>query len=567
MPMYRHLSNPYNPQFITKSIALFSPEQVYAIEKSWFDNGNRSDSLMQQAAWQSAYWINQNITSNACISPTQQGASIVSPNNVLSVCIWVGSGNNGGDGWLVAYYLRQLGAQVVVIEVGEAATEDAKSAKNKALESGIRAYPFSEFIGTDDKYCLEQCPLSVREAEIYVDALFGIGLDRMPVGNYEQAIEMINERKRSFNDRLKVISIDIPSGLVAGTGQVFEGCAVKADVTLCLVARKVGLHIKDAADYCGQIIDVPLIPSVLTESPVAWLQHQASPLAQRENNTHKGSFGHALIIGGNQIDGSQGMGGAAILSASTAFATGVGKLTVACHKAFHSSVIGSVPNAMSLDLHHTQAVRELIKQSDSIAIGMGLGRDDLSLSLFEQYSQQAIEQEKDLIIDADGLYHLATLADKTPKLVAQLATHAEQHEVWYTPHSGEAARLLNVETSKVEQDRLEALSSLREKFKGSWLLKGAGSIIMTEQQTFVCGAGNPGMATAGMGDVLSGLAAGLLAQSALAKNTRSLQQAVMLHAMAGDKLQQQKGTWAVQASDMPAMVGEVLKELTLNSVN
>ena len=90
---------------------------------------------------------------------------------------------------------------------------------------------------------------------------------------------------------------------------------------------------------------------------------------------------------------------------------------------------------------------------------------------------------------------------------------------------------------------------------------------MTEQQTYVCGAGNPGMATAGMGDVLSGLAAGLMAQSALAKNTRSLQQAVMLHAMAGDKLQQQKGTWAVQASDMPAMVGEVLKELTLNSVN
>ena len=90
---------------------------------------------------------------------------------------------------------------------------------------------------------------------------------------------------------------------------------------------------------------------------------------------------------------------------------------------------------------------------------------------------------------------------------------------------------------------------------------------MTEQQTYVCGAGNPGMATAGMGDVLSGLAAGLLAQSALAKNTRSLQQAVMLHAMAGDKLQQQKGTWAVQASDMPTMVGEVLKELTLNSVN
>ena len=549
MPL-RHMPN----QEYRQPIALFTPKQVYAMEEIWFEKGYISYSLMQQAAWQIAHWVNQNIVARAYLQLDEKGRPYIAENTALTACVWVGSGNNGGDGWLVAYYLKQMGAKVSVIEVAQASTDDAKSAKNQAIQSGITVYPFSE----------GQYQSVVADADLYIDALFGIGLDRIPTQAYAKAIMAINERKRYQADRLNVLSIDIPSGLVASTGQVFEGCAVKADVTLCLVARKLGLHIKDAADYCGQIIDIPLIPSALNQSPVAWLQYQATPLVQRENNTHKGSFGHALIIGGNQVDGSQGMGGATILSATTAFATGVGKLTVACHTAFHSSLIGSVPNAMSLDLHNIQAVKALIEQSDTIAIGMGLGRDELSLRLFSEYLQHSLELDKDLIIDADGLYHLATLADETPQLIEQLIAHAKLNEVWYTPHSGEAARLLNTKASEVEADRLAALSSLQNKYHGSWLLKGAGSMVMSNQQVYVCGAGNPGMATAGMGDVLSGLAAGLLAQSTLAKSTRSLQQAVMLHAMAGDKLQHTKGAWAVQASDMPEKVGEIFKQWTLN---
>ena len=533
-------------------VALFTPKQVYAIEKTWFDEGNISYSLMQQAAWQIAQWVNQNIVARAYPQLDEQGRPAVEA-RLLTACVWVGSGNNGGDGWLVAHYLNQLGANVSAIEVGQASTTDAKSAKNQAIQSGIAVYQFAE----------GQYKADSTDANLYIDALFGIGLDRAPANDYSKAIAAINKHKRHRSDRLTVISVDIPSGVRASNGQVFAGCAVKADFTLCLVARKLGLHIKDAMDYCGQIVDMPLIPSVLNQRPVAWLQYQAAPLIERENNTHKGSFGHALIIGGNQVAGSQGMGGATILSAMTAFATGVGKLTVACHTAFHSSLIGSVPNAMSLDLHNTKAVKALIEQSEVIAIGMGLGRDELSLNLFKEYLQHAVEQGKDLIIDADGLYHLATLADEAPQLIEKLMAHAKLHEVWYTPHSGEAARLLNTEASEVEVDRLAALSRLHHKYQGSWLLKGAGSLVISNQKTYVCAAGNPGMATAGMGDVLSGIAAGLLAQSTLAKSTRSLQQAVMLHAMAGDNLQRTKGTWAVQASDMPQKVGELFKQLTL----
>lgn len=545
-----------NQQSAAEQIALFTPKQVYAIEKEWFDNGNHSYSLMQQAAWQCAYWIHNNISATPSTMAKQSdalGMATAKDGSALTVAVWVGSGNNGGDGWLVAHYLSQLGAQVTVVEVGQSATTDANSAKQQALETGITVSPFTE----------KQYQPSIIEADVYIDALFGIGLDRVPRKDYAEAITKINQHKRQRGNRLTVISIDVPSGLVAGTGQVFEQCAVLADITLCLVARKLGLHIKDGIDYRGQVVDIALIPNVLTKSPVAWLQSQASALEPRKNNTHKGSFGSALIIGGNQVDGSQGMGGAAILSTSTAFATGVGKLTVACHKAFHSSVISSVPNAMSLDLHSTEAVKELIKQSDAIAIGMGMGRDPLSFDLFKQYLQFGLEQEKDLVIDADGLYHLAALAEETPKLIEQLQAHATRNEVWYTPHSGEAARLLGSSAEEVEADRLQAVSMLRQKYQGSWLLKGVGSIVQTQQQTYVCAAGNPGMATAGMGDVLSGLALGLLAQTGLSKEVRSLQQAVMLHALAGDELQKIKGIWALQASDMPTMVGKMMQQLTL----
>jgi hydroxyethylthiazole kinase-like uncharacterized protein yjeF len=256
------------------------------------------------------------------------------------------------------------------------------------------------------------------------------------------------------------------------------------------------------------------------------------------------------------------MGGAAILSASTAFATGVGKLTVACHKAFHGSLIGAVPNAMSLDLHDASNVESLIAQCDTLAIGMGFGRDESSFTLFERYLRTALQQSIALIIDADGLYHLASLAKQAPEIIDQLIAHAKTHEVWYTPHSGEAGRLLDISADEIEKDRLAAITQLANKYNGSWLLKGAGSLVLHKGEIRVCAAGNAGMATAGMGDVLSGLAAGLLAQSVLPKSSRTLIQAVMIHAMAGDVLERKKGVWALQASDMPPVVGQIMQQLT-----
>ncbi|PNK61834.1 NAD(P)H-hydrate dehydratase [Psychrobacter sp. FDAARGOS_221] len=554
---YLPVSKPAQPLFI--------PKQVYQIEASWFDQGNPSFGLMQQAAWQMADWIYHNLQPQRVQSnnaPHTQASNAVSD----QISVWIGSGNNGGDGWLVACYLSQLGVSVHVVEVAQVKSADAVSAKYQAIKQGVNVSQFSD---------IKHSP-SALSTPIIVDALFGIGLDRAPQGVYAEAIAIINRLKAHNSEYHQVVSIDVPSGLACHTGQVFDGCAVSADITLCLVARKLGLHIKDGPDYSGQVVDLPLIASVLEMTPTAYLLQSAYSLNARAYNSHKGSFGHALIIGGNQVDGSQGMGGAALLAASSALAAGVGKLTVACHSAFHSSLITKVPNAMSVDLHHEQAVTSLISQCDTVAIGMGLGRDQQSAHLFEHYLQAVLDSKADLIIDADGLYHLASLVDTQPQVLEQLKAHASQRQVWYTPHSGEAARLLGTSSEQIESDRLAAINELGQRYQGCWLLKGVGSLVLDQapaqvrtqgtgqQQLYVCAAGNPGMATAGMGDVLSGLALGLLAQSDLSYQQRSLQQAVMIHALAGDLGRQQVGEWALQANDMAQLIGEVLKQLTVN---
>ena len=544
-------------------IALYSGEQVYAIEQTWFDQGYSSFALMQQAAWQ----MTQRIIELDDNTRSKSKRAVV----------WVGQGNNGGDGWLIALYLQQAGWQVQVITIGievdtivkndnmasESESEqisDALKARNMALSSNCSHECFDDTIEH-----------RLYSADIFIDAIFGIGLDRVPTGSYKQAIITFNRVVKRTN--ALVISVDIPSGLVASTGEVFERYAIEADMTLCLVARKLGLHTKDGMDYAGQIIDIPLIPfSAITAT--ATLYHKAYPLCKRQQNSHKGSYGQVLIIGGNRIDSSQGMGGAAILAASSAMAAGTGKITVACHSAFHGAVITSLPDAMTIDLHDKEGVRQLIKDASVVAIGMGLGRDEPAYLLFITYIETAIEQQKPIIIDADGLYHLASLHDDNHLLVEQLKAYSEHQLVYLTPHSGEAAKLLDKTAIEIESNRLAAIKECARVYGGHWVLKGAGTLILEEGQVSICAIGNPGMATAGMGDVLSGLIAGLTAQQDLDAEQHSLLQAVLIHAMAGDIRIDDKrinstshfglsvGERGLQAQDMPDAIRHAMHLLT-----
>lgn len=563
----------------TSPTYLYSSQQVYAMEQDWFNEGYSSFALMQQAAWQIAQHIIELNEKRQSSLESGYQRKTQSPR----ACVWVGHGNNGGDGWLVAYYLQQAGWQVQIITVGidhidnagttenhavSSSMSDAKKAQQIALKANCHYQRFED-IKNRDLEC-DNC----LQADVYVDALFGIGLDRAPAGVYEQAIHLFTQTAQQV--AALVAAIDIPSGLVASTGQVFEGVAIQADVTLCLVARKFGLHTKDGMDYAGELIDIPLIPYKPTK-PAAKLLKSAYRLSARQQNSYKGSYGHVLVIGGNRVDGSQGMGGAAILSAASAMATGTGKITVACHEAFHGALLTSLPDAMTIDLHDQQGVKSLIKEASVIAIGMGLGRDEKAKNVFTSYLQAAMAQNCAIVIDADGLYHLASLYTDNNKLVDELLDYSQSYQVCLTPHSGEAARLLNKKVSAIESDRLAAIKKGAETYGGNWVLKGAGSLVLENDQLYVCGTGNAGMASAGMGDVLSGVIAGLLAQQDLTEQQCSLHQAVLIHGLAGDILIELPaykaesktsshlplliGQRGLQAQDMPAAIRHVMQSL------
>ena len=584
---------PVSNQFLSKNtmpIALYSSEQLYAMEQAWFAQCNSSFALMQQAAWQMVQHI-ELLYEDKYLNQQSSEQGIASRSNISlrRASIWVGKGNNGGDGWLIAYYLQQKGWQVQVIAIGfekhdffiKDNLEASDDADRKPITDAARALQLA--LSTNcDYHCFENIDNNTDDtidralpAEIYIDAIFGIGFDRAPSHIYQRAICAFNEAAEYA--KAWVIAVDIPSGLVGSTGQVFDDIAISADITLCLIARKFGLHTKDGLDYSGAVIDIPLIPYLENKPalmPIANLINTPYRLKPRRKNSYKGSYGHVLIIGGNRIDGSQGMGGAAILSASSAMAAGAGKITVACHKAFHGALLTSLPDAMSIDLYDTKGVKRLIKDASVIAIGMGLGRDDKAKLIFIEYLQAAITAGKPITIDADGLYHLASLHKENHKLIAELKTHSKTYQVCLTPHSGEAARLLNKEVEAIENDRLAAITECAKTYGGDWVLKGAGSLILEQQakhmHVYVCGVGNAGMASAGMGDVLAGLTVGLLAQEDLEHTKQSLQQAVVIHGLAGDVLANQTtnnhsliiGQRGLQAQDMPLAIRHVMQLIT-----
>lgn len=536
------------------AIALYSPKQIYDIEKNWFSK-NDSFALMQQAAWQLAHIIKQESSHLQKSSYLQK-----SSHPQKSVLVVAGAGNNGGDAWLVAHYVNRLCPHwsVTLVQVAAPTTLVSQTAKhlyqsncaNAAKYLTLTAFlqPFYE-LGLSYQY------------DVVIDGLLGIGLNRKPSGDYQTIINWINQYRKQVH-ACQVISIDVPSGLNAATGEVYDDTAVKADKTLCLIGRKVGLHMGGSKDYVGTVIDVPLLPV----EPSGMLLHCTLPnLPQRQQVSHKGTYGHVLIIGGNRLQDGHGMAGAAILAASAALSSGAGKVTVACHGDFHAAIVTALPNAMTADLHNVAGIIELINAVDVVAIGMGLGRDKVTLDLFNQYLTAIKQSQKLCVIDADGLYHLADGAGTSDGLTAPSQPRLGQsnQRFYLTPHSAEAGRLLNQPYADIDRDKISAIRALAHQYGGNWLIKGAQTIVLErdclERDSIdICGLGNAGMATAGMGDCLAGLMASLLAQAIAAPMLTS----VLIHAKAGDTLAEKMGEYALQANHMASAIGDIIHQIT-----
>ncbi|KXZ71296.1 bifunctional ADP-dependent NAD(P)H-hydrate dehydratase/NAD(P)H-hydrate epimerase [Acinetobacter venetianus] len=492
--------------------SVYHSQSIQAWEQRWFAQQNSSLGLMQQAAW----------------SISQQLIEQFHQQNIQNIAVWCGQGNNAGDGYYIAAFLKQSGFDVTVLSTEMGRSTDLK-----------HAYAYAESQQVEMKHIHVKVPLLIKERlgelDCHIDALFGIGLNRALNEDWQKIIQCFNAQTG-----LK-ISIDIPSGLHANTGQTLP-CAIQADHTFTILGYKAGLFTGQGKEYVGQLHLVSLIPIDTALKPLAYLSPEKIVLPKRQAFGHKGSYGHVLVVGGHAD-----MGGAVIMSAEAAFHAGAGKVTVICHSKHHQAILSRSPNIMVRDINalDQELIQQLLKQVDAVCLGMGLGRDQWAERIYQQWFDLLNQNSHlEVVLDADGLWFLA----KYPK---KLNTH-----LYATPHSGEAATLLDCKASEIEQDRIAAIYQLQQKYAGQWVLKGAGSLIL-ENELFICTQGNAGMGTGGMGDVLAGMIASLKAQF---HEEIALHEIVSLHAHAGDLLAENNGMRGLQAHDMGKVIYEVVNQ-------
>lgn len=450
--------------------------------------------------------------------------------------IFAGRGNNGGDGYVIARLLLQSGWQVRVCILGEQDRIEGDAAIN------LRQLP-----PTVISWCTvpgQPADLhreEIRGASVIVDALLGTGLSSEVSGIYREAIELINTAG------CPVLAVDIPSGIHGSSGRVL-GCAVPATVTVTFGAAKLGHVLYPGADHTGRLVVADIgIPAELVESADGCeflTADSIRPLLHpRDRQAHKGHFGHCLVVAG-----SCGKTGAAALSANSAVRAGSGLVTLAVPESLHPILEIKTTEAMTVPLPDNgkgyladdacPAIAELLIAKDSLAIGPGLGRHPATVSLVQALVKSA---SLPLVIDADGLNAVA--AD-TNCLLDKKSSH-----VVLTPHPGEMATLLGVSIADVEADRIATARRFAAAFGVHLILKGSRTVIAApDGSVAINGSGNPGMASGGMGDVLTGIIASLLGQGYGCLDACRL--GVFLHGYAADLVAKDKGEIGMNAGDV-----------------
>lgn len=419
-----------------------------------------------------------------------------------SFLIFCGLGNNAGDGYLLASQIIRKGlhASVVYLSSPENLKGDALSAYLDLKSLNAEITPWTKNCNFD--------------ADIIVDALFGIGLNKPIEGKYLECISAINDNVKP------VIALDIPSGLCANTGQE-KDLAIKAEITVTFVGKKIGLFLGSGPDSCGRIFFSDLLinenlyklskPSVEIFSD----ELRAKMLPKRKNTSHKGDYGHVLIIGGNK-----GMAGAAKIAAEGALRSGAGLVSVITRPENVNVITRLRPEIMCHAVDdNLNNVKELINNVDVIAIGPGLGLDEWAHKIYEE----TLISKTPLILDADALNILSLKPIKRDNWIL-------------TPHPGEAAKLISKLTSQIQHDRLSSLEEIINQYQATVILKGNNTLVGNSQRVpYMINAGNPGMASAGMGDLLTGLTAGLLAQFLRHDYCQIAALSAFIHAKAGDQ--------------------------------
>ncbi len=465
------------------------------------------------------------------------------------VSIIAGKGNNGGDGFVVARHLRNRGVEVTVFSFAPAEEMKGDAGVNAASWKKLDGETF--FISTGAS--LKSIEPKLRHSSVIVDGIFGTGLSSPVRGLHAEVIDLVNGL-----DKL-VIAIDIPSGIDATTGAIL-GTAVRADITATMAMPKIGLYTYPGRGHSGriEIVDIGAPRALIDDKTIKWNLTTGPDvkciLKPRSGDSHKGTYGHVLVLAG-----SPGKTGAALMSAMGAMRMGAGLSTIGLPEGLLSSMEAKTVEVMTLGLPQTprttlglssyDAVKRFMADKSALVIGPGLGVSDDIAGLIRKIIKEA---DYPVVIDADGLNNMAgrveALRDTASKIIL-------------TPHPGEMARLMDMTTSQVQSDRIGVAGALAGKTGATVVLKGAGTVIaLPDGDIHINPTGNPGLSTAGTGDVLSGMVGGLLAQGYDAAAASVA--AVYIHGAAGDEVRKENGGMGMIATDILPFIPKVIKSLT-----
>ncbi|UQZ87915.1 bifunctional ADP-dependent NAD(P)H-hydrate dehydratase/NAD(P)H-hydrate epimerase [Deltaproteobacteria bacterium Smac51] len=471
-----------------------------------------------------------------------------------TVAILAGPGQNGGDGWALARIFSAAGFQVksyLVMPEGREVKGDAAINLQVARNMGLSV----EMIH-------ESSPLPPwEEFDLVVDALFGTGLARPLDGPAAEVLLSAGSARARLGRRLRVLAVDLPSGLSGDTGRML-GPPLPADLTVTLGAPKIGLYLQQGPEMCGHIIvgDIGLTPQMLAKAPprgrLSGMDEFRQYLPVRPADGHKGTFGHVLLAGG-----SKGKTGALVLAAMGAAGSGAALISAA-HPASLSDIFETkLTEAMTLELPEDgegqldaasgSLLLEYARGKQALALGPGLGMGEGAALTVR--TVVASSERPPLVLDADGLTHLA----------GRVESLKGRGDVILTPHPGEAARLLGVDSGAIQSDRLGAAREIADKSGGVVILKGHNSIIAEPGGGFYLNTtGGNHMAVGGSGDLLAGLAAGLLAQGVAPFPAAAL--AAWVHGRAADIALAEKGPFGLTPSMFADRFPEVWRQLVNN---
>ncbi|MDR1801634.1 MAG: NAD(P)H-hydrate dehydratase [Lachnospiraceae bacterium] len=454
------------------------------------------------------------------------------------VCVVCGTGNNGGDGLAIARILKEKGYNVFCVLIGDKhnRTPETAAQLEKAKESDVKLLsglaPVDSFIGES-------------EISLVIDALFGIGLSREVTGEYAAAIDWINSLK------CPAISVDVPSGICATTGQILAK-AVEADVTITVGACKCGLLLSPARKVCGDIrvarigIDEAIFASdketafSIDEGEYKYL------LPVRPEDSHKGTFGNVLLVAG-----SSGMAGAAYLSALAAYRTGAGLVTIFTPKENRVILQSLLPEAIIKPMgeYPDEEIKELVSKASVVCFGPGLGTAEPAEKLLRE---TLISAKCPVVLDADGINLLAKRRWLLPIIKGK--------DIIITPHIGEMARLLQIDPKEIARNRIEEACDYAQSAGVTCILKDDRTIVAAlGKKPYINLSGCAAMAKAGSGDVLSGIVSGLLAQNCPVWESTIL--ATYIHGLAGEAASEKYGEYSVLARNIADEVGTAIKKI------